>query len=204
MKKVILFVLALVMILSVCGCSVKDTESKKDTSSISSDTSSKEEGSKTIPTVIAKELFDRNLKCTLEIFDLSTLDYEEQPVKDSLCPVKDERFKTFADLEEYVKATYVPKTADRLLYEPRFENHKLYQDVDGVFCIDTVVLGGKGYYVDWKDYDLKIESGDETHCVLKATATIEEPSDNPQKQPYEKTVSATKVDGNWLLDEVVY
>ena len=198
MKKTILFLLAVIMLITACSCSVKNTEPKKsDPSEISSEVETQE--AQTIPLVIAKELFDRNLRCTLEIFDLRTLDYEEEPVEGTFCPVKDEKFKTFADLEEYVNATYVKDVADSLLIE-----RGLYKEVNGVFCIDTSKLGGKGYYVDWTDYDIEITSGDEDTCELTVTASIEEPSDTPTSEPYIKTVKAKNVDGNWLLETIVY
>ncbi|MBQ9354644.1 MAG: hypothetical protein IJT84_03045, partial [Clostridia bacterium] len=105
MKKLLLILFVVIFVFSACSCSVKNTEPKKqNTSDISSVVSEKEP--ETIPLVIAKELFDRNIRA-LEVFNLSKLDYEEEPVEGTFCPVKDARFKTFADLDEYVRATFV-------------------------------------------------------------------------------------------------
>lgn len=197
MKKTLLFLIAAVMFITACSCSVKNTEPKKsDYSEISSEAETKEQT--TMPLVIATELFDRNLK-VLETFYSPKLDYEEEPVEGTLCPVKDERFKTFADLEEYINGTYVKDTAESLLVE-----RGLYKEVNGVFCIDISRLEGKGYYVDWSDYDLEIVNGDEDTCEFSVTGYLEEPSNDPQREPYTKTAKTRYVDGKWLLEAVVY
>ena len=197
MKKTILFLLAVIMLVTACSCSVKNTEPKKsDTSDVTSET--KTEETKTISFETAKELFDRNLK-TLEVFYSPKLDYEEEPVEGTFCPVKDENFKTFADLEEYINATYVEDVADSLLVE-----RGLYKDVNGTLCIDISRLESRGYYVDWTDYTIEIASGDENACELTVTGYIEEPSNEPQRETYTKTAKAKNVDGKWLLESVVY
>ena len=197
MKRIVLFLVSAVMLVTACSCSVKNTEPKKsDASDVTSKTETQE--AETIPLVIAKELFDRNLK-TLEVFYSPKLDYEEEPVEDTFCPVKDERFKTFSDLEEYVNATYVEDVAQSLLVE-----RGLYKEVNGVFCIDISRLEGRGYYVDWSDYDLEIVKGDEDTCEFSVTGYLEEPSNDPQREPYTKTAKTRYVDGKWLLEAVVY
>lgn len=197
MKKLLLILFVVIFVFSVCSCSVKNTEPKKqNTSDISSVSSEKEP--ETIPLVIAKELFDRNIRA-LEVFNLSKLDYEEEPVEGTFCPVKDARFKTFADLDEYVRATFVKDVADSLLIE-----RGLYKDINGVFCIDISKLEGRGYYVSWVDYDLEIVKGDKNTCEFTVTGSIEEPSNDPQREPYKKTAKAKNVDGTWLLQELVF
>ena len=197
MKKSLLFLIAAVMLITACSCSVKNTEPKKsDSSDISSETETKEKT--TMPLVIAKELFDRNLR-VLQVFYSPKLDYEEEPIEGTLCPVKDGRFKTFADLEEYVNATYVKDVAENLLVE-----RGLYKEVNGVLCIDISKLESRGYYVDWTDYNIEISGGDEKTCEFVVTGYIEEPSNEPQREPYTKVDKARNVDGNWLLEAVVY
>ena len=197
MKKLLLILFVVIFVFSACSCSVKNTEPKRqDTSDVSSVVSEKEP--ETIPLVIAKELFDRNIRA-LEVFNLSKLDYEEEPVDGTFCPVKDARFKTFADLDEYVRATFVKDVADSLLIE-----RGLYKDINGVFCIDISKLEGRGYYVSWVDYDLEIVKGDKNTCEFTVTGSIEEPSNDPQREPYKKTAKAKNVDGTWLLQELVF
>ncbi|MCQ2455034.1 MAG: hypothetical protein MJ090_02675 [Clostridia bacterium] len=147
---------------------------------------------------VAKELFDRNLKCTLNIFDLDTLSYEKTPLSGTWHRVTDSRFSTFAELEEYVKATYIEETAQI------FFDRKLYKDIDGKLSIDTSRIGGKGYYVDWTDYIIEINKSDNETAEFSVTATIEEPSDNPKKEEYKKTVTALRVGETWLLEKIVY
>ena len=197
MKKLLLILFVVIFAFSACSCSVKNTEPKRqDTSDVSSVVSEKEP--ETIPLVIAKELFDRNIRVH-EVFNLSKLDYEEEPVDGTFCPVKDTRFKTFADLDEYVRATFVKDVADSLLIE-----RGLYKDINGVFCIDISKLEGRGYYVSWVDYDLEIVKGDKNTCEFTVTGSIEEPSNDPQREPYKKTAKAKNVDGTWLLQELVF
>ena len=199
-KIILLTVLSLVVALCLCGCNLAGKEgSSSDISNVSSVTSVNE-------TDTAKEmhsLFDENLNCMLNIFELSFLPCEETPFKDTFLKVTDERFKTFADLETYVRNVYVKETAEELLFRERFDGHKLYNNIDGVFAIDQTVMGGKGYYVNWKDYELKIDSLTENECKFTVTATLEEPAEVTEKVPYQKEAVAVKQDGKWLLKNFV-
>ena len=61
MKKLLLILFVVIFVFSACSCSVKNTEpQRQDTSDVSSVVSEKEP--ETIPLVIAKELFDRNIR----------------------------------------------------------------------------------------------------------------------------------------------
>ena len=148
-------------------------------------------------------LFDRNLNCVLNIFDLGYLQFEEAS-ENGLHKVTDPRFKDFAELEAYVRETYVPQVANELLFGEIVPGHTMYVNRDGALYIDETVLGGVGYYVDWSRYTVSVESLDGNTCVFTVTASILEPGDNVTPEPYVKTATAVYENGAWLLTEKIY
>ncbi len=205
MRKVIcLAVCALLLAGCLCACGEStNTENPSAPESTVSDAVTSEPPAETATEAEMRTLFDRNLKCLTEIFELSTLSYERTPVRDRLHKVTDPDFKTFDALQSFVYGTYVKETGDSL-FADRIEGHPLYRDLDGVLVIDESAIGGKGYYVDWKDYTLKITDATADRCTFTVTATVEWPADEPVKESYEKTAVAVKQDGQWLLTERVY
>ncbi|MBP5289456.1 MAG: hypothetical protein J6Z79_06275 [Clostridia bacterium] len=144
------------------------------------------------------ELIDRNLNCILNFFELSTLQYDTAPTANGLHKVTDPRFNSFAELEAYVRGTYVKEVADTLLGE-RIPGHTLYVDKDGELYLDEAAIGGKGYYVDWANYALSLDSLTANQCTFTVTASILEPGYNLTPKPYKVKGTAVVEDGVWLL-----
>ena len=167
------------------------------------DGESRDSGQGAADEVLLRKLFDANLDCMLNIYELTNLPVAEEPVKDMIYPVADDRFKTFADLESYTRSVYVSETADELLYF-EFDGHRRYFDLDGVLCEDLYLAAGKGYYVDWTDYKLVIETADDKECRFTVTAVLEEPAENPVPEPYELRVRAVFENGAWKLDRMYH
>lgn len=152
-----------------------------------------------------RALMEENLYCMRNIFTLGTLPYGESPIQgENIYKVEDERFATFADLEEYVRGVYCKETADMYLYNYPYEGEPLYFDVDGQLCIDINRAGTKGYYVDWTDFGLDITSADESVCEFTVTGLAEEPADEPTFTEYTVNAKAVCEDGKWVLEKMIY
>ncbi len=153
-----------------------------------------------------REMIDRNLTCVLNVFELTYLYYDRQsqPTAGGLYRVSDPRFTDYAELDEFVRKTYVKETADRLLLEERSPGHTLYVNVDGALYIDPAAIGGKGYYVDWSGYSITITEQTAERCAFKVTAPVTYPGDHPVPETYEKEGEAVLQGGVWLLKDAIY
>ena len=112
----------------------------------------------------------------------------------------DDRFSSYSDLESLVRNTYCKTTADMLLYDFPYEGTQLYVDVDGMLCINADYAGGKGYYVDWTDTKIIIDSLTADRCEFTAVGSITEPADEPIAEEYRVSGAAVYEDGKWLLE----
>lgn len=152
-----------------------------------------------------RTLMEENLYCMRYVFTLGTLPYGESPIQgENIYKVEDERFATFADLEEYVRGVYCKETADMYLYNYPYEGEPLYIDIDGQLCIDIYRAGAKGYYVDWTDFGLTITSADDSVCEFTVTGLAEEPADEPTFTEYTVNAKAVCEDGKWVLEKMIY
>lgn len=111
-------------------------------------------------------------------------------------------FADYASFEEYIRSVYCKQEADRLLYNFPEEGVQKYYDQDGMLYLNTNYDGAKGYYVDWSGFTLTIDSTEGNQCTFTVTATVEEPADVPQKEPYSVTQTAIFEDGRWVLTEL--
>ena len=145
-----------------------------------------------------RRLFDGNLDCVFNIFD-NLLPHESEPVYDTFCYVNN-RFSTYAELEEYVNGIYCAETAKKLL-EYNHNGRRRYFDYNGRLCVDLATAGGRGYYVDWSDYKITVEILNETECYFTVSATVTYPADEPKAEPYGALVHAVCEDGVWKLEK---
>lgn len=111
-------------------------------------------------------------------------------------------FADYASFEEYIRSIYCRQEADRLLYNFPEEGVQKYYDQDGMLYLNVNYDGAKGYYVDWSDYTLTIDSVQGNLCTFTATATVEWPADEPKKEPYSVTQTAVLEDGSWVLTQL--
>lgn len=175
------------------------------TSETPSETTSEENKAEDeIPEDVLCSLFEENLNCMYNIFVLSSLNFEEEQVAEHIHRVTDEKFGSYAEFESYVRSVYCKETADMFLYDYPYEDNPMYRDVDGELCVDSYLIGGKGYYVDWTDYTLEIVSCEENRCEFTVTGSFTEPSDNPVEEPYTVTGVAVKEDGKWVLEAMIH
>lgn len=156
--------------------------------------------------MIARQLLDRNIEAFSQIFYLQTLpvDTEDGSYRTGIYPVKSDKFKTFADLESFVRDTYVKNEADYLLTD--FNNMgPQYMDIDGRLYTDKSKEGGVGYNIDWTDY--KVEVKKITSGIITLTVTVKEMEFTPGpivQKDLDITVKMIKEDGKWLLEKMVH
>lgn len=147
---------------------------------------------------IARNLLDRNYD-VLRIYLLAILPLEGVPMEpkpgEHIFPVKDDRFKTFADLEAFIRSTYVKEQADAVLNDGR------YMDVDGRLHGDLHMYGGMGYFTDWVNYRLTLSevTPDSAFITMK---TGSHTGIGPDEIIL--TVSMKQVNGQWLLERMIY
>jgi len=144
----------------------------------------------------AGKLIEANKDVYYNIFGLSMLPLdmpENAPEGQFLFPVKDERFKTFADLNNYISGIYVKSEADALMSSGR------YIDKDGKLYGDLSKDTGMGYYVDWNNYRYEVSDISETSAKI----TIYTVEDSPAgKEDKIIKVNMIKENGRWLLEKM--
>lgn len=180
--------------------SVSETSHTEETAPETSETdtsASEEDMEKTI-----SELFERNIICSVYAFGSADLAWGGEPVSgDNIYKVTDDRFSSYSDFESFIRSTYCKDTADMLLYNYPYEGTQLYVDVDGMLCIDSNLSGSKGYYVDWTDTKITIDSLTDDRCEFTAAGSITEPADVPVAEEYKVSCTAVYENGSWLLTD---
>ncbi|MBQ5755571.1 MAG: hypothetical protein IIV90_07855 [Oscillospiraceae bacterium] len=156
-----------------------------------------------------ESLVECNFDCMVNIFVLGNLEAEAWPEnpqseEDYIVKVAPDRFETFADLETYVRSVYAAEYADHLLYHYPQEDAPLYQDRDGELYIDLMRSGGKGYYVNWWENEVVIDSCEGGECQFRILTTIEEPADVPTPEPYEIAGTAVYQNSQWVLTDMLF
>lgn len=144
----------------------------------------------------AGRLIEANREVFCNIFGLSMLPLEipeNLPKDQSVFPVKDNRFVTFSDLDNYIRGIYVKSEADALMNSGR------YIDKDGKLYGDINKDVGMGYYVDWNNYRYELSDISES----KATITIYTVDDSPAgKEDITIKVNMLKENDHWLLEKM--
>ena len=227
MKRAVVLLLTLIVLLSAIACASESakpepagatataetaagTETKADPEAVTetetqtaetAETKETEENVSTFTEAALRELFDQNVNCVMNLFEVGTLQYSGASA-DGLHKVTDPRFKDYAALEDYVLTTYTADTAKALLNRER-AGHKLYVNVNGELFFDEAGYAPRGYFVDWSHYALKIDSLTADRCDFTVTASVTEPAAQPQAEPYVKTGTAVCENGVWLLTQEI-
>lgn len=121
-----------------------------------------------------------------------------------ICKVSDEKFASFAEFEFYIRGVYCAEEAERLLYQYPYEDSSVYLDVDGALCIDLNQAGAKGYYVDWTNCEITIDSVDAERCEFTVKGSIEEPAEVSVQEDYFANGTAVFENGKWVLEKIIY
>ena len=190
-------------VLMLSGCQSSKTEVNTETVNEEQAADETVESEDSIDKTITA-LFDQNVYCMTRIFGACHLPYEGEPVEgDNIYKVNSE-FSGYSEFEEYIRGVYAKDEADRLLYDCPYEGEPMYVNVDGMLCININLAGAKGYYVDWKDCDITVNSADGEKCSFTVRGSIEEPAAVPEKKDYYADGSAVFENGQWLLEKVIY
>lgn len=198
MKRLLTMALLLTLCLCACGRVADSGLTTSDNGSTVSDSTAP-------PAITIKQLrrlVDDNFYCMERVLGLGFLPYGGDPVaEDHIYRVQSDRFTTYAQLREYLLTVYTEEETEKLLdhggYPP-------YLDVDGYLCIDMHHTGGKGYYVDWTNYELTLDSMDGVECRFTVTGVIEEPAEEPVKEPYSAAATAVYENGRWVLAAMIW
>ncbi len=149
-----------------------------------------------------RHLIDENIKCHLWIV------CGGMPIDPTADESQNERlvdrslFADYASFETYIRSVYCKEEADHLLYNFPMEGVQKFFNKDGMLYFDLNYDGGKGYYVNWENYTVTIDSVDGDSCTFTVTASVEWPSDEPQVEPYTVTTTAVLENGSWVLSEL--
>lgn len=151
-----------------------------------------------------RSLMKENLNCMFNVFILSSLPRQGEPVEgDNIYQVDESAFADYAAFESYVRSVYSTETADMYLYNYPYEGDAKYINRDGKLCVNINYDGGKGYYADWSEYTVTIDSVSATECNFTLVATVEWPADKPVKEPYEVKGTAVFENGKWVLTKML-
>ncbi len=181
----------------------QSNESNDDTAD--SETQLLEESNADIDEAVIRELLDGNFFCMSSIFGSGNLGYTGEPVQgDNIYRVASDIFADYAEFENYVSSIYCAAEADRLMYNYPYEGSQMYLDIDGELCIDINLAGAKGYYADWSDCKIIINSVSDDRCEFTAVGSIEEPAEVPVKEEYPVDGAAVLENGKWVLEKTIY
>jgi len=144
----------------------------------------------------AGRLIEANKDVFCNIFGLAMLPLElpeNISGEQSLYPVKDNRFLTFSNLDNYIRGIYVKSEADALMNNGRYidKNGKLYGNINKD--------AGMGYYIDLNNYRFEVNDISEN----SATITIHVVDYSPAGRE-EKTIKVNmqKENNRWLLEKM--
>jgi len=146
----------------------------------------------------AGRLIEANKDVFSNIFGLSMLPLdlpENISGEETIFPVKDSRFTTFSDLDNYIRDIYIKSEADALMNSGRYidKGGRLYGDLSK----DT----GMGYYVYWNNYRFEVKEIEEN----SATITIYLVEDSPAgRKETTIEVKMLKENDRWLLEKMFY
>ncbi|MGI6425255.1 MAG: DUF3298 and DUF4163 domain-containing protein [Tepidanaerobacteraceae bacterium] len=145
----------------------------------------------------AGRLIEANKEVFCNIFGLSMLPLElpENFTGEAVFPIKDSRFVTFSDLDNYMRGIYVKSEADTLMNSGR------YIDKDGRLHGDINKDTGMGYYIDWNNYRFEVNETSESSAII----TIYVVDDSPAgKEETTIEVKMLKENDRWLLEKMFY
>jgi len=183
MKKFCALALLLAMCVVMCACScVADTS---DTTAPACDE------------LTIRKLMEQNLDCYF-IYYVEPLSVTTQQNSDGYLGTDGSYMKTYSELENLVKTTYVKNTADKLLCYPTKET-PLYKGVDNLIFAKPDVAEFKKYNIIWEDsYTIKIDSCTDTQCKFTLNTT------DLDSKPYTTQGVAQVQDGKWLLADIIH
>lgn len=183
MKRVITFILALMMCVSLAACKNETPETPQA-------------AAPQFTEEIAKQLVEKNLDCYF-IFYVSPLTCTQQQNSDGYFGTDTSYLENYEALETLVKSTYTESRADIVLNYPSKEN-PLYKNVDGLIFEDPTAVEPVEYDILWDDYSVEITQTSEDECSFTLKTT------DMNSKEYTTTAQAVLENNEWKLTEVIY
>jgi hypothetical protein len=188
--------------LFLSSCATKPDTSTESPASTSSPAESVSDSFKKELYQVTGELLKQNYDLFFNIFSIHQLelDIPEKNAGDAtIFPVKDDRFKTYSELESYVRSTYISSTADNLLAGGMYVNR------DGKLFGDLSKQTGGGYYVDWNNYEYEVSDikVDSAIVTIRTTENAPNVEGTDKKTDVTLTGIVVKENGKWLLQEII-
>lgn len=203
-KKMLSLLIAFVLSFALCSCGGTSVEGNAPADINDENEAISLENSEITEDMLS-DLFKENVYCMVNVFSISHLPFDENTMQDGhICKVSDERFASYADFEAYIHSVYCAAEADMLLNHYPYEDSPMYLDVDGELYIDLNLAGAKGYYVDWTDCEITIDSADAERCEFTVKGSIEEPAEVPVQEDYFANGVAVFEKGKWVLEKMIY
>lgn len=221
MKKLMTATLVVAMTLGVCACtganngkepvttagvSIQETTSmQSETTSATTSQEPTQSQQEAMMEATIRGLMTENLNCMYNIFDLNSLPIQgEMKEGEWIYPVDESQFASYAAFEDYIRSVFCQETADLYLKNYPQEGNPRYLNKDGKLYINKQFDGGKGYYVDWSNYTVSIDSISDTTCEFTVTGSVEWPADKPVKEDYPVKGSVVLENGKWLLSKMIH
>lgn len=202
-KKILLLVALLVTLLIGCGqkqalppVSDEAVQPAPGTESTPERQSAEEEA--IIP--VAEELFSRHLDCMLHVMELGELPHADPTEGENIVPVTDEHFPTYDAFLDYISGIYSTEIFHQMVNAFPYEGEPKYLNRDGKLYLNLNLCGGKGYYVDWTDYTIEIDSLSRDTCDFTAIATVTWPAENPQPEEYRVKAQLIQTPEGWRMN----
>lgn len=205
-----LFALALSVMLASCSADAdllkqsNETDNAESTNTAALMDSEPEATDVTIQESDIRALMKENLRCMNEIFVLGTLPHVGEPIQgEYIYQVNPSSFENYAAFEAYVRSVYSTKTADMYLKDYPTKGDPLYLNIDGKLCVNTIKGGAKGYYVDWSNYTVNINSCENGQCAFTLNAKVAYPAEKEIWEIYTVQGNAVYENGRWLLTSML-
>lgn len=152
----------------------------------------------------ATDLLKSNYE-VLKLFYTKGTSYEKEPYgnlpEDGFYTCADESYKTYADLEAFVKSVYVEEEAERMLTSARSDG-AVYGDDNGVLGISESYIDENGFIAEdysysWANPTFTIDPKSDNECAL--VIVIKDSNGN------DVTCNGLmlKVNGEWRLNELI-
>ncbi len=187
--------------LLVCGCTKENEAVVTEVATVQNDTTQLGFSEDKL-----RELIDENIYCNLNVFGLNYLPRGGEPLEyegRTLYQVDSNVFADYKAFDEYVHSVYCDETAEIFL-APEGDAKARYVNVNGGLFVDINGEGGKGYFVDWQDYSVKIKSQTDTRCDFTVMAKVTWPGDVAVPEDYPVDGVAIFEDGYWVLEKMIY
>lgn len=188
MKKILVFLLAVVMCLSFCACKKNENPPQTGNTQTVAPCSDQQ----------IRLLMEQNLNYYY-LFYVDPLEITGSTDSDKYGVADTSYVADYNALKDMINSTYVSEKATQLLNYPSSDT-PLYKEKNGKLYVNPGVATSVEYNVIWDPdvYEVKILSSSETEC------TFELVGETFDGESYKTSGSAVVQNGKWLLTDVIH